>query len=617
MNDSPTDQQLNSRLTLFQARNPFEPPVILLLAAFLCSLYLLAPNAADPDLWGHVRYGWDAIRQGQIHQTTTYSYLAEDYRWINHETLAELAMGWIGTHAGGPGLMLMKVGLAAYTLILLHLIIRRRTLDSLASCILLVGGAWAMRYYWGTRPQLFSFACFATLLFLLDQAFAHWYRYRTLSSDDPEIQRGGPPSSVRIGWGWLAMTPLVIAVWTNSHGGFVVGLVILGGTLLGRMIQRYWSSDTFPTRSLAGMAVIGFLALLATLVTPYGTELLRWIAMSLGQHRPEILEWGPWDASPFGQRLLWFVGLAGATFVVSRKPRDWVEIGLLALLTWQSMKHMRHSPFLVMALMAWGAPHLRNTCRLIQSTLTRLIPDHHPESSTTLVTHHRVRTSPLATLAGGALCVWFSILLVQQCSAIRVEHERYPVDAFRFLKQNQIGGRAMISFNWAQYAIDALCPPWDSGETDRSRPPQNSLASDQVTLAKHGPGNAPAAPTSIAIDGRFRTAYPQQLIDWHFDFLIGDTRPRVRSEQSGPIDPRRILEAGHPELVIVERRNSISVQTMQQANDEWVRLYQDPIAQVWGRRDVFADPDSPRFVSEANRLSIDSRPAYWSPWPAR
>ena len=64
----------------------------------------LSLNVADPDLWGHVQYGRDALAHG-LPATTTYSYIAEGYPWINHEIVAEYALAIGADWLGGPGLL--------------------------------------------------------------------------------------------------------------------------------------------------------------------------------------------------------------------------------------------------------------------------------------------------------------------------------------------------------------------------------------------------------------------------------------------------------------------------------------------------------------------------------
>ncbi|HAY78968.1 MAG TPA: hypothetical protein DCY79_04105, partial [Planctomycetaceae bacterium] len=60
-------------------------------ATLMVCAIALAPNVADVDLWGHVQYGRDLLRDG-LPATTTYSFTAEGYRWINHENLSEILL---------------------------------------------------------------------------------------------------------------------------------------------------------------------------------------------------------------------------------------------------------------------------------------------------------------------------------------------------------------------------------------------------------------------------------------------------------------------------------------------------------------------------------------------
>ena len=71
----------------------------------------------------------------------------------------------------------------------------------------------------------------------------------------------------------------------------------------------------------------------------------------------------------------------------------------------------------------------------------------------------------------------------------------------------------------------------------------------------------------------------------HFDFLLGRIDPalRYRSDSSGPLDPLRALQVGRPDLVLISRHQKPSAELMEKQQDHWVLLYQDALAQVWGR----------------------------------
>ena len=64
---------------------------------------LVTTTLADPDLWGHLRFGLDMLAAKSVHSTDPYSFTA-DRSWINHEWLAELLMGAAYQTLGTVGL---------------------------------------------------------------------------------------------------------------------------------------------------------------------------------------------------------------------------------------------------------------------------------------------------------------------------------------------------------------------------------------------------------------------------------------------------------------------------------------------------------------------------------
>src|SRR6187549_3515302 len=69
-----------------------------------------AITEADPDLWGHLRFGLDLIATHRIPGVDPYSF-TQDRPWVNHEWLSELAMGLAYRAGGVTGLMLLKAAL--------------------------------------------------------------------------------------------------------------------------------------------------------------------------------------------------------------------------------------------------------------------------------------------------------------------------------------------------------------------------------------------------------------------------------------------------------------------------------------------------------------------------
>jgi hypothetical protein len=264
-----------------------------------------------------------------------------------------------------------------------------------------------------------------------------------------------------------------------------------------------------------------------------------------------------------------------ACLAATRKRRDWTQIVILALVAWQACQHLRHIAFFALLVAFWLPVHWH-------SAIQRLRPD--PQRRLPVMLLSRRMTLAL----GAAMIVIISVqsyALSLRLSDFPVLRSKYPVDALQYMVDHRLGGKTVVAFNWAQYAIAAL--------------------GDDI---------------QVQFDGRFDTCYPQEVIDVHFDWLLGDTGPRDRSPTSGPIDGARVLEEGSPDLVLVDRRYPTTKAVMdaaaKQENPAWTLLYSDSVAELWGRRSRYDDPNSPHYLPPSERqFDVELREASWQ-WPA-
>ena len=141
------------------------------------ALFRLIPTEADPDLWGHLRFGLDTLGTlgtGSIVRADIYSYLSGlsgDYPWINHEWLAEVIMATAWNAAGAAGIVAVKVaiGLAIAIVVCRHLIARGVPLLG-ALLMTAYGMAVILPGLRSLRPQAFTYLAFALLLVWMHRA---------------------------------------------------------------------------------------------------------------------------------------------------------------------------------------------------------------------------------------------------------------------------------------------------------------------------------------------------------------------------------------------------------------------------------------------------------------
>ncbi len=540
----------------------------------LASLCCMAVNIADPDLWGHVQFGRDVLRDGFIHPTTTYSFTAEGFRWINHENLSEILLALTYDNLGIAGLIAGKFLLATFLFFVIVHCALKNGVDGLVAGLTVFLVAINLSLHWHFRPQIASFVFCALMLWNLEYCFRGWHESLTDPTNGSMVE-----GSQQLRWLWLM--PIILFLWANSHGGFVAGICILLAYLGGRSIEAiyYRRSDAYGL--VFRLALMGFVGGLATFINPYGPDLHLWLAQSLGEPRPEIRDWHPIVlSSTSGTRFLVVAVVAGISLAVSKRRRDWTQILILTLVCWQAWSHVRHVAFFVLLFGFWVPGHLQS---LLVQLKQRISSNSLADSGETTATPAWLKIS----------CVSVACLLAGVCffrsTDLPVDKSFYPVEAFEYIADQDLSGRMVVTYNWAQYAIGAF-----GGEY-------------------HG---LPICP--VAFDGRFRTCYPQQIVDMHFDFVIGDQGPgsRNRGSESGPPNETWVLEFGQPELVLISRRQRPSVDVMNGQNERWSLLYQDQLAQVWGRKDIFDNSDSPRFIPKSQRAISDLAQSGTATWPA-
>jgi len=526
----------------------------ILLLLTLVAANLLAWRSIEPDLWGHIQYGEDWIHSGTMPTTASHTYSTPDHPWVNHENLFELAVAFGQRTVGGYGLMIFKCMSGLWLLWMMVHNASRLAIPTLAAAVAMIPVAAGLAEFWLMRPQLFSFLFFGLMLLAFDRAFRDWATSKTVQTK----------------WLWLCI-PLLIA-WTNAHGGFAAGLCVFIAVLGLRGIELWWHQRRQATGIILHFAVLGIAAILSVFINPYGWELLYWMIVSLRQPRPEVSEWasildGGGVLFPF--LALSILSIAGVCLTGFK--RDWVQIVVLALIAVQAIGHLRHLAFFAIAFGFWMPQH-------VWSLWHRLV-----ERRPTLGVHEEFtgRAAKLIGIELAAVGVALVALLGYTFATFGVDRNNYPVSAFEFMEREHINGRLVVTFDWAQYALAALAPD-----------------------------------TTVGFDGRYDTCYPQSVVDMNFDLLFGsDMSRRHRGDDSGPVESNRVLEFGNPNLVLMDCIADVAAVQHLDQHPEWILLYRDRRAALWGRKTVFDDPSLPEYLAVPRRQISDAMPEGIAAWP--
>lgn len=367
-------------------------------------ILLMARTSADPDLWGHVRFGSDILSNG-IHKSEPYSFTS-DIPWINHEWLAEVAFAVAWAGAGSAGLVALKMLLVLGTAVVVWDVLRRAWVSPVLIDLLLllvVFGTWPRTAV--VRPQLFSVFLFAVLLWLLQ------------SADRGVAQR-------------LFWLPLVFVAWINLHGGWIVGF---GASSFWLMTKAVSTPRRLPAATLI---LVGGLSLGALFVNPFGWDMLRFITETVAFSRDRIADWQPIERATFLFGL-WSLSAAVSLYVLVRR-RAAVPIYQAAIVVGLGIVALRVSRldafFAIAAVMLLG-PHLGS------ANAPRL--------------RSEWRLEPAVAGVVTALGILATIGMPEPMLCLRADSAPWTPEreAGAFIKANQLEGRLLSWFNWGEYAI--------------------------------------------------------------------------------------------------------------------------------------------------------------------
>ncbi|MEO8332496.1 MAG: hypothetical protein ABI479_08675, partial [Gallionella sp.] len=223
----------------------------LALAALLITFFgYFAVRVWDIDFWWHIAAGRNILESGAIPGTdpfgvydanNVYGQTILKSQWLG-QVLLYSVFRWFDL----DGIIYLRAGLLTLCLAIVYLRCRLAGIGSLYGLAITALAGMAILQHTGERPQLFSFFYLA-VIFLLFDGFA------------------------RSGKRWLLYCiPLVMLIWSNTHGGAVLGTVALGLYGAGYMIENRLASGRFNTPENRLMVLVVGLSAVVLVLAPNG-----------------------------------------------------------------------------------------------------------------------------------------------------------------------------------------------------------------------------------------------------------------------------------------------------------------------------------------------------------
>jgi len=389
------------------------------------------------------------IAHGTVPHRDMFSHTMHGAPWVPHEWLAEVVIGWTYGKLGWAGLVVaaaLAFGAAIALLV-------RALLRYVPPAYALVGavGAWGLCMpHLYARPHVFTFP----LLVLWGASLV------------AAREAGKAPSP------WTAV---IMLLWANLHGGYMVGLGLAGLFAAEAVFEAPGARAAF--RAARDWGLFGALSLLAALATPNGLSglLLPFDLLRMHAIMSTIQEWrSPNFQEPQPLEAWLLLVLLGALYVGVRLPIT--RILMLLVLVHLALGHLRNGEIVGLIAPLIVAPALG-------ATLAHARPWRGPFP----------RRQGFAGRCAPAVCAG-GLVLAAAAAAIRIgiadNATRFaPAAALAYVKDKGVSGPVFNDYAFGGYLIFVGIPTFIDGRADMFGDDffrrQRDLAALPALLAKY------------------------------------------------------------------------------------------------------------------------------------
>ena len=395
----------------------------------------------DGDTGWHVRTGEWIMRHGRVPDTDIFSFTKTGQKWFAWEWLWDVTFAWLHQHWGMAAVVVASALVIALTSALVFRLAFRKGGNPLVAMALTFLAVAGSSIHFLARPHLF------TLLFTVV--------FYTI------LERARENGGTRLLW-WL---PALTVLWSNLHGGWFVGVVLIGvygaGELAGGLFDAEPGAFMAGIRRMLPYAGCALACLAASLIGPYTyhvhVHIWEYLTDSFQrEHIQEMMSISFQNPAARYLEVLLLVG-GGACFWHLRRKR-FTECLLLVLFAHAGLIASRNIPIFGIV----AAPVLA----LAVAEWIRLLEDAPVSAWLRGLAHH---LSGMGESIAGMEGQWrthvVSVAAVALLTAIlyapappanfraRFDAKEFPVKALASLGNGETQGRVFTSDQWGDYLI--------------------------------------------------------------------------------------------------------------------------------------------------------------------
>lgn len=386
----------------------------------------------DGDLPRHLLLGRLIRETRNVPLTDTFSFRTEGYASIPHEWLSQVIFSLSHDLLGLSGVVVLTA--------------------------LIVTGTWALIFHEANRRTRHFFAAFflsalgigATMIHVLPRPHIFTYLFTILWIVTLERITTRKPGN----W-WLL--PVLMLLWVNLHGMFVLGIIILGIYLVGSFLEapsRAWLARP----SIRALWLGGGLSLIATLLSPSGIKIWEAIT-SLGSNSYITSRIPEYQSANFHLPETWpfilLLLLTVTAFARSKQKISWTEILLTVSFTGIALYTSRMIPLFAIIVVPIAAKTVGDWL----------------EQEYTGSPFLRIEKNIATINSSSNGSIWLIVLFLTvvlmfstgrgidpQSKGNSFDPSFFPVQAVHWLNQNPQPGHMFNEFDWGGYLLLKLSP---------------------------------------------------------------------------------------------------------------------------------------------------------------